>query len=202
MCKFFYDTEFYEDGRTIMPISIGIVRETLVDGDPVVDDFYRVVNWVDHTEAYSIDWLRKNVYNSIGHALITDSGSLRLSINDRNRVDSIEQMRRDLNQFVSCRCQVPNDSEDYNKWRRDNSELWAYFASYDYVVLSQLYGRMLDLPSRVPMFTMDLKQIMYLNGIDRDELPKQESGEHNALADAKWNYEVYKWFKTEKGLSL
>ena len=34
-----------------------------------------------------------------------------------------------------------------------------YYADYDWVALCQLYGRMLDLPGRWPMFCRDLKQL-------------------------------------------
>ena len=66
------------------------------------------------------------------------------------------------------------------------SELWAYFADYDHVVLSQIFGRMVDLPKGMPMFTHDLKQEMERRGIKREWLPVQEGTEHNALDDARW----------------
>lgn len=63
-------------------------------------------------------------------------------------------------------------------------EFWAYYADYDWVVLCQLYGRMIDLPKGWPMYCRDLKQ-----EADRrsTRLPQQTDGaDHNALADAKW----------------
>lgn len=66
----------------------------------------------------------------------------------------------------------------------EKPEFWAYYADYDWVVLCQLYGTMMDLPKGWPMFCLDIKQEAYLGGFT---LPKQESGEHNALADAQWN---------------
>lgn len=68
-------------------------------------------------------------------------------------------------------------------------EFWAYYADYDWVVLCQLYGRMLDLPQGWPMFCRDIKQLCDDKGSPR--LPKQESNEHNALADARWNKVAY-----------
>ena len=62
-------------------------------------------------------------------------------------------------------------------------EFWAYFCSYDWVALCQLYGRMIDLPESWPMFCRDLKQLSVMYGI---KPPKQTGIEHNALADAKW----------------
>ena len=63
-------------------------------------------------------------------------------------------------------------------------EFWGYYADYDWVVLCQLYGRMIDLPAGWPMFCLDIKQQAYLKG--DPPLPKQDSSEHHALNDARW----------------
>lgn len=62
-------------------------------------------------------------------------------------------------------------------------EFWAYYADYDWVVLCQLFGRMIDLPNGWPMYCRDLKQ-----EADRisARLPKQIRKVHHALADAMW----------------
>ena len=61
-------------------------------------------------------------------------------------------------------------------------EFWAYYADYDWVVLCQLYGRMIDLPDGWPMYCRDLKQLA-----DEEGMPiKQEGSVHNALGDAQW----------------
>ncbi|WP_276206136.1 3'-5' exoribonuclease [Thioclava sp. IC9] len=63
-------------------------------------------------------------------------------------------------------------------------EFWAYYAAYDWVVLCQLYGRMIDIPAGWPMFCRDVQQLRAEIGVE--VLPPQESTEHNALADALW----------------
>lgn len=70
-----------------------------------------------------------------------------------------------------------------------NPEFYAYYASYDWICLCQLFGTMMDLPKDFPMFPIDLKQYLWMIG--NPPLPKQMSTEHNALADAYWNMEVY-----------
>ena len=70
----------------------------------------------------------------------------------------------------------------------DDLEFWAYYCSYDWVVLCQLFGTMMDLPKNFPMYCNDLKSFSYLNGIENQ--PAQEDN-HNALDDAKWNKEYY-----------
>lgn len=67
----------------------------------------------------------------------------------------------------------------------ENPEFWAYYADYDWVVLCQLYGDMMQLPSGWPMLCMDVKQYAVMLG--NPQLPKQKKDEeHHALADAIW----------------
>ena len=73
-----------------------------------------------------------------------------------------------------------------------NPEFWAYFASYDWVVLCQLYGRMLDVPNGWPHFCLDLKQELYLRGLISSV--KQPENAHNALADAIWAKDTFDSF--------
>jgi hypothetical protein len=73
-------------------------------------------------------------------------------------------------------------------------EFWGYYCDYDWVVVCQLFGAMIDLPKGWPMFCMDLKQLAV--SLSDPRLPEQtgEDGtEHNALADARWNARVYRW---------
>ena len=64
----------------------------------------------------------------------------------------------------------------------EKPEFWAYFADYDWVVLCQLYGRMINLPEGWPMWCRDVKQALSARGII--DLPAKSGVEHNALADA------------------
>ena len=67
----------------------------------------------------------------------------------------------------------------------EKPEFWGYYADYDWVVVAQLFGTMMDLPRGWPMYCRDIKQLCDEKG--NPELPKQGKGEHNALADARWN---------------
>jgi hypothetical protein len=73
----------------------------------------------------------------------------------------------------------------------DKPELWAYYGAYDHVIVSQLFGRMLDLPDGHPMYTMDIKQRWHNEG--QPELPRQEANAHRALDDARWNKLAYEY---------
>lgn len=73
---------------------------------------------------------------------------------------------------------------------RDKPEFWGYYADYDWVVLCQIFGTMIDLPKGWPMYCRDLKQWSDELKAPHFEGPK---GEHNALADAQWNVELYRY---------
>jgi len=88
----------------------------------------------------------------------------------------------------------------------EKPEFWAYYADYDWVVLCQLFGTMMDLPKGWPMYCRDVKQLCDEAG--NPELPKQTSGEHHALADAKWTRKAWDFLmrhdianKLERGLA-
>lgn len=61
--------------------------------------------------------------------------------------------------------------------------LWAWYGAYDHVALCQLWGAMPDLPRALPRFTLDVRQLW--EHLGRPPLPQQESGLHDALADAR-----------------
>jgi hypothetical protein len=144
--RYFYDTEFLDDGNTIEFISIGIVREG-------GGEYYAVNLDADWPRIEQNEWLMANVVNQ----LPPPSEWMQKS-----------DIALEVKEFLL----------------RDGSpELWAWFAAYDHVVLSQLFGRMLDLPTGMPMFTNDLRSLIDWVGIK--ELPEQPGGNHDALEDAK-----------------
>jgi len=99
-----------------------------------------------------------------------------------------------------------NEAKDYELYDKFKPEFYAYYADYDWVVLCWLFGRMIDLPKGFPMYCRDLKQMMDDKRILDDngklvglqamkqhpDYPKQKN-EHNAMADAKWNKELFEF---------
>lgn len=108
----------------------------------------------------------------------------------------------------------------------NNPKLYGYYSAYDHVALCWLFGKMIDLPKGFPMYTIDLKQMLdekenclknedgaielvseiipehgcamvglFKSIKDFGTYPKQ-TNEHNALADAKWNKELYEFLQT------
>lgn len=149
--KIWFDTEFYEDGRTIDLISIGMVRE---DGQTL----YREALAAEDIACQS-EWLKINVFPHLGRQRAT-----RASI------------RSDILAFAG-----------------DKPEFWAYYADYDWIVLCQIFGRMIDLPEGWPMYCRDIKQMC--DDLGNPKLPKQKTVEHDALADALWAREAWEFLR-------
>lgn len=163
--KYFYDTEFIENGETIDLISVGIVCD---DGR----EYYAISN--DFNPKNASEWVKENVLKKLPKNNINLSDH---SISPRVKQESL---------LWKSRKQIKNDIKEFIQG--DNIELWAYYSSYDHVALCQLFGKMIDLPKHFPMFTMDIKQLCMSKGNPR--LPDQKD-KHNALSDAKWNRECY-----------
>jgi hypothetical protein len=165
--KIFYDTEFIEDGRTIDLISIGMVAE---DGR----ELYAVNADMPWKRILRHEWLMENVVPSL--PII--------------RHDGIRPFKRPLldrsHPAVRTRAQIAVEVRDFIQATPD-VELWASYGAYDHVALAQLWGPMIALPDGVPMWTNDLQQEIERLGVPESDLPKQESGQHNALADARHN---------------
>lgn len=82
-------------------------------------------------------------------------------------------------------------AEKFRAFVGDDPRFWAYFGAYDWVVLCQLYGRMVDLPKGWPMFCRDVMQL----ATDMGQLgfPPKPQIEHNALHDARWTRDAWKY---------
>lgn len=165
--RYWFDTEFMEDGTTIELLSIGMVAE---DGR----EFYAENAEADLARANP--WVQENVLPHLwsrqpdkrdANAWSRDGG--------RGGLLSRSRIALDLVQFVNAEVDKP--------------ELWAYYGDYDWVVLCQLFGCMIDLPAGWPMFAMDVKQLAVSLGDPK--LPEQTSTEHHALADALWTRDAW-----------
>jgi hypothetical protein len=172
--KFFFDTEFIEDGKTIDLISIGIVSE---DGR----EYYAISKEFDASKAN--DWVKENV---LAH------------------LPNVEEIYTQYDRGYGPRTRVVKYPAEYKTRAeirdevlafigQDKPEIWAYYADYDWVVLCQLFGRMLDLPKGWPYFCRDIKQVADSKG--NPKLPDQTTTEHHALEDAKWVRDAYQFLQ-------
>jgi hypothetical protein len=171
--RIYYDSEFNENGETIELLSMGMVAE---DGR----EYYAIVNDLEVMyRATENPWLLKNVLNQF--PLTFDDWNLEWnpSHKDFSAVKPKDQIRNEVKKFLQ-------DTPEL--------ELWAWYGSYDHVALAQLFGRMIDLPVGIPMWTNDLRQELHRLGNPR--IPEQQGGNHNALEDARWNTETGKYLES------
>lgn len=88
---------------------------------------------------------------------------------------TLKEIRRDLIEFCG-----------------EKPVFWSYYCDYDWVVLCQIFGTMMDLPEGWPMFCMDLKQLAVSEGNPiLPDLP--DATEHHALSDAREIKYRYDW---------
>lgn len=159
--NYFFDTEFIEDGKTIELISLGIVAE---DGREFYAESY------DFDPEKALPWVRENVFPH-------------LEVNPDARWDPALGLPSGFcpdhghRHYFGYRVDIRHE---LLRWiGNDKPVFWGYFPSYDWVVLCQLFGRMIDLPEGWPMRPNDIAQW----GV---RFPEQTSTKHNALNDARW----------------
>jgi len=151
-------------------------------------------------------------YNSVLYIMNQDADWKTLIKEEFFKFDRLKNL---LKEYGKTKKQIAEDIYDFcitydstKSVKENNPEFYAYYADYDWVVFCWLFGRMIDLPKGFPMYCKDLKQILDESAVnysntrklepslkllkEHTKYPRQEN-EHNALADAKWNYELYKF---------
>ena len=189
MARFFIDTEFVEAGAgsPIYLLSIGIVAE---DGR----EYYSQLHYDKYPDVS--DWVARNVLPSLRHFNMGTRGRscVRADATSQDRVSAkcresdcpwrgIYSIRHEVKTFCN--------SDTYG-----TPEFWGYFSDYDWVVFCQIFGSMVHLPSGWPMYCHDLKQLC--DALGNPDLPEQVGAEHHALADARWNRDVWHFLNDRK----
>lgn len=228
---------------TIDLISIGIISEDNREYYAISKDFNLKEAWnryeLKHEQASGdmrnifpegrkVYWIRENVLKPIFKELlnpIMDSKDNNFRVFNYKNLKTLvnkygksnKQIATEIKMFIGTKETVENYEEVKHLL---NPKFYGYYSAYDHVALCWMFGKMINLPSGFPMYTIDLKQEMdnivnnllerenkrqdFLNqkhytfeeGLSlfktRKNYPKQ-SNEHNALADAKWNKELYEF---------
>lgn len=182
--RYWLDTEFIEDGRTIDLISIGMISE---DGR----ELYLQNQECNFDKAS--DWVARNVLLQLQEF---DMGQRTPTGVDKDRIrnDNIPAYRYETGGWVRdsgvwrMRSEIAKAVQEFCEFgmhhETNRPEIWAYYADYDWVVLCQLFGTMMDLPKSFPRYCRDVKQLC--DSLGNPQLPTQQTGEHNALQDAIW----------------
>ena len=168
MKRYFLDTEFNEDGRIIDLISIALVCD---DGR----EYYAASTEFDPNTCN--DWVKTNVIPLLPP---TDYNFTWYNPSGVNYTSPLWKPRQaiaqELIEFVGINQGV-------------EPQFWAHVADYDWVALCQLYGTLVNRPKGMPMYCNDLKQLH--EELNRPPLPNQEGIKHDALQDARWNYQAW-----------
>ena len=166
--RYFLDTEFIEYPNRIELISIGIKCE---DGRT----YYALCS--DYDYHHADQWVKDNVIQPIYDAFVAEDEWMEPQNFQKFKGKSTEIIRHELLKFIGA-----------------DPEFWGYYSDYDWVVFAWIFGKMIDLPEGYPMYCRDLKQLLDESG--KEKLPDPE-GEHNALADAIWNENLYNHIMSE-----
>jgi hypothetical protein len=196
-------------------ISIGIVCE---DGR----EYYAMNRDLNLKHAKKNKWLKDNVLSKLPQKepLYPPHGSPRIWQESRRWLP-MEQIKQEVIDFCGGKLDYDVHGSFY-RYDDGNPVFYGYYADYDWVVFCWMFGNMMELPNGFPQFCIDLKQILNeklnssnislstINGksteIDRQATfeeklkwitsqpayPKQKN-EHNALDDAKWNLNLYRF---------
>lgn len=165
--RIWYDAEFLEDGHTIELISIAMIREA--DGA----ELHLINDEAPWDRIAGEQWLCANV---VPHLPL---------------VGDVQRVRRGQYEFtidrtdprVQGRKSIADQVEAFILAAGPSVRLRAWYAAYDHVVLSWLWGRMIDHPNGMPMWTGDVRQDH--DRLGNPPLPEQETGQHDTLADAR-----------------
>ena len=120
-----------------------------------------------------------------------------------------KRIAEEIKEFVYTKSFKDNKGNpiiDEKNWIDGKPEFYGYYSDYDWVVFCWLFGKMIDLPKGFPMYCIDLKQLLdempnritrtvfgyrTVEDIKNDPSYPKQINEHNALADARWNKQLY-----------
>jgi hypothetical protein len=164
--RIYHDWEFLENGETIQPIAVAMCTD---DGR----ELYRVFREIEleplYSEIIGHEWLRANVLPHLPWRAVP-GGVPVLDV---------------LSPSVAAREQIRTDVRAFLGGYPAGIELWGWYSSYDHVCLAQLFGKMIDLPEGVPMWTNDLRQRLDEFRLSESALPGIEGKNHDPLAEVR-----------------
>lgn len=167
--KYFIDSEFMDDGKTIDLISIGIISE---DGR----EYYAQV--ADVNPAKANQWVKDNVFPHLAVCTACEAQTIH-SFSGNCAWRTRAAIAREIFSFMDTKHGYP--------------ELVGWCCGYDFVAFCQLWGTMMDVPCFIPHYMHEIQVILDERGIPDEALPPIEGTAHNALADAKHIKAIWEW---------
>jgi hypothetical protein len=214
--KYFLDTEFIEGfykptfGKRrhyIDLISIGVVCE---DGR----EYYAISNEYRYSDASN--WVKENVIRPMYEQSVP--GFKRQFLYERNFHISVGKSNHLILMELMDFFKVAYDHTYPGLFAPEDTQVYGYYSDYDWVLFCSLFGKMIELPKGFPMYCIDLKQTLdevarnnmlniqnkhraesrfetTLRVIKNDDRYPKQTNEHNALADARWNMQLYNFLQ-------
>lgn len=169
---YFLDTEFWESGphRPIELISLGLVCE---DNREL---------YVENGDAHLKEAVKDNPW--LGENVIPN-----LTWNEIEQRWTGREETRPNGHMLLPHSKIGNAVIKFIGEDRQ-PKFWGYFSDYDWVLFAQLFGKMIDIPSRLPMYCRDLKQEMDRLRVEKSSIPFKGT-KHNALDDARWTKAIF-----------
>jgi hypothetical protein len=179
--RFFLDTEFIEDGVRIWPLSIALAG---ADGS----EFYYEVADIFSPEPN--DFVKEHVLPHMGKK--PDPLPMTKMFHYRWTVPDVPP------------CSAPEAAVALKAFVGPGKpEFWAHCGAYDWVLVCQLFGTMMDLPENWPHACFEINQLRASLG--NPILPEHNEAygpKHHALADARHERDVFNYLaRIKKGSS-
>jgi 3'-5' exoribonuclease Rv2179c-like domain len=181
--KYYIDSEFIDNGKTIDLISIGIVNS---DGR----EYY--AQSCEFNPKMASEWVKENVFQHLNTCVWasiathpTHSPFPVGEVSFHCHGQCVDQQRGLIH---NCPWRTRKRiAKEIVAFIADDPkpEFWSWCGAYDFVALCQLFGTMMDIPASWPHYIRDLQYLLDQESIDDDDLPQQENGLHNALEDAR-----------------
>jgi hypothetical protein len=207
--KFYYDTEFIAGDKqrrflgwpiggpipTIDLISLALVAE---DGR----ELYLLNKDCDLAFAWADEWVREHVLKTIwmehSTPAMRDTSLFAFTLDNLRKIFEMKgvsrpQMKWQVLIFVHAEAYdhfVGGIDEFFEAPFTDEHEFLGDYVAFDWVAMSQLFGRMVDLPKGFPMHATDLHQERLRMGLSYEQkllLAPEPAIEHHALHDARRN---------------
>lgn len=201
--RYWYDTEFIEDGKTIDLISIAVVAQ---DGRELS------MQSTEFDPSKASLWVKENVFphlvhcphmdirgdTSLSEEIFKHAGQWTFAHPAKDIIGPDSEKPPQLLPYADCPWRTREQIRDeilsfMDPEKHGNPELWANYGAYDHLVFFWLFGSMVHHPNGYPTLTLDIEQWCYHLG--NPVLPKQTTQEHNALNDARWNKLAWEFLK-------
>lgn len=184
-----HDWEFDEDGETIRPLSCGLVRD-------------------DGRQLYVIFKDNEAIGRSMRNEWLIDNVLCHFPIKPRHDTLTMgwvwDKSHPDYQYVMDKRTAFARIARFIQESRVGSvePELWAWYSAYDHVRLAQCFGRMINLPKGLPMYTNDLKTLERMAaqkfGVRKVDLSMiKKSAEHRAIDDAEWGMRALRYFSDQ-----